>query len=190
MLIPAFIPPLHEKKLDLSVIDKIQAVKSKYRFVCCSNAYSFTWDKNGEEIYGILQLIRVFTRLPQFFLIISDPSGAYNHYLNEKKILIPENVFVISFEHDFYEILKSSDLFIRNTTTDGDSLSVKEALFLGKNVIASDVVDRPKGCNLYSRGEDDQLFYAITNYKPAEVHVHTSLSGYPDLINLYKNNLI
>jgi hypothetical protein len=42
---------------------------------------------------------------------------------------------------------------LRITTTDGDALSVKEALFLNKQVIATDVVDRPVGTQLVPLNE-------------------------------------
>jgi hypothetical protein len=43
------------------------------------------------------------------------------------------------------------EIFIRNTTTDGDSISIHEALYLGKQVWATDCVMRPDGVNVYSK---------------------------------------
>ena len=54
-------------------------------------------------------------------------------------------------EHSYFEVIKLCDGTIRHTSTDGDSLSVRESLFLGKCTLASDVVSRPVGCLLYSR---------------------------------------
>ena len=57
----------------------------------------------------------------------------------------------------FFEILKLSDCLIRNTTTDGDSISIKEAIYLNKKVIATNCVDRPEGIKLIDVNNYDQI---------------------------------
>src|SRR5439155_104160 len=42
-------------------------------------------------------------------------------------------------------VLRRSDVFLRPTRADGDSICVREALALGSRVVASDVVARPAG---------------------------------------------
>ena len=54
-------------------------------------------------------------------------------------------------------MLKISDVFIRNTSTDGDSLSLREAINLNINCYATDVVDRPVGTIIYSSLNDLNL---------------------------------
>ena len=46
-------------------------------------------------------------------------------------------------------------LFIRATTTDGDSVSLREALYFGAPILASDVVPRPDGVMLFNLEKDD-----------------------------------
>jgi glycosyltransferase involved in cell wall biosynthesis len=75
---------------------------------------------------------------------------------------MPSNVFFLNYSHDFVDVIKTCDAFIRATTTDGDSLSVQEAMYLGKDVIASDVIDRPKGCILFKT--EDELEKIISNF--------------------------
>ena len=62
-----------------------------------------------------------------------------------------------------------SDCLIRATTTDGDSLSVKEALYYKKKVIASNCVDRVPNVILYDNLDFNQLQEKIlsieTDYK-------------------------
>ena len=50
---------------------------------------------------------------------------------------------------------------IRGTFSDGDSLSVREALMLRKKVIATDCVDRPAGVTLFKYNDADTLFKAL-----------------------------
>ena len=48
-----------------------------------------------------------------------------------------------------------SDLFVRPTLSDGDSVSVREALCLGTPTLASDAVARPDGVHLFVSGSGD-----------------------------------
>jgi glycosyltransferase involved in cell wall biosynthesis len=50
-------------------------------------------------------------------------------------------------------VLCACDVFVRPTRADGDALSVREALALGRAVVASDVGYRPPGCLLF-RADD------------------------------------
>jgi hypothetical protein len=56
-----------------------------------------------------------------------------------------------------------SDVFLRSTTTDIEGISVKEALMLNTSVIATDVVERPKGVDLYTYGDIEILSELILN---------------------------
>jgi len=58
----------------------------------------------------------------------------------------------------FVKLIEASDIMIRPTQTDGDALSVREALFLGKAVLASDVVSRPEGTSLYQKNNAEDLY--------------------------------
>jgi glycosyltransferase involved in cell wall biosynthesis len=49
------------------------------------------------------------------------------------------------------------DLFVRPTRADGDALSVREAVALGRPVVASAVGLRPSGCRLVSPGDPEAL---------------------------------
>lgn len=53
------------------------------------------------------------------------------------------------------------DCFIRYTSTDGDSISIYEALEHGVPVLATDVVSRPQGVHLIRRGDIDALKHEI-----------------------------
>jgi glycosyltransferase involved in cell wall biosynthesis len=54
-------------------------------------------------------------------------------------------------------MISASDVFVRPTFTDGDSISVREALSLGIPVIASDCVERPDGVVLFKTGNAGDL---------------------------------
>ena len=46
-------------------------------------------------------------------------------------------------EGPFIPVLRLTDVLLKPTNTDGDAISVREALYLGVPVVASDVVERP-----------------------------------------------
>lgn len=57
------------------------------------------------------------------------------------------------------------DVFVRNTSTDGDSISVREALYLGLKALCTDVVDRPNGVILFKYNDEQSLKRALGNVK-------------------------
>jgi glycogen synthase len=62
---------------------------------------------------------------------------------------------------DTVRVMAGSDVFLRTTLYDGDSVSVREALQLGVPVIASDNGMRPAGVNLIPRSDPAALTQAI-----------------------------
>ncbi|QEC52117.1 hypothetical protein EDD80_11732 [Anseongella ginsenosidimutans] len=143
-LISSFIPPLAEKTLPFKIANQIEEIRSKYATIYAANASYLQYDKDGCEVYQIIPLVALFKEAEDKALIISDPSGMYAAYFVKNEIVVPPNVLLISGEHSFFEVLRMAHVFLRITTTDGDSLSVKEALYLNKIVIASSVVERPR----------------------------------------------
>ena len=54
-------------------------------------------------------------------------------------------------------VMAQSDLFLRATRADGDAICVREALCLGKPVVASRVGVRPEGVHLFTPGDSGEL---------------------------------
>jgi glycogen(starch) synthase len=54
-------------------------------------------------------------------------------------------------------VIARCDAFVRPTTADGDSISVREALTLGVPCVASDAAARPRGTYLFGAGSPDAL---------------------------------
>ena len=148
-LISAFIPPQHTDPLPKAVLEAISELSINYT-VFCTNASNLSFDNSGKEIYGISDLIRFFQLKPDYKLIISDPSGKYREFIKLNYPVMANVPYWICIEHDFYEVIKLSVGFIRNTTTDGDSLSIRESIYLNIPVFATNVVDRPPGTLVYN----------------------------------------
>jgi hypothetical protein len=183
-LISAFIPPINEENyLSLEIEESINKIIRKRKIVACTNAHNYVVDKSGNDLYGIDFLLRIFSNLPDFCLLISDPSAnlkkKYFNYVD------CDNILFISVQHQFVEIIKKSNLLIRATTTDGDSLSIKEAFYYNVDVIASDCVDRPQGCNLYITLNEESFLKTLFKSK-AEKHLKI-YNGAKQIIEIYRN---
>lgn len=150
ILLSAYIPPINVLPPDNYVFRDVLTLKAKYKYLFCTNASNLTFDKNGQEIYGILQLITNISCTGASALVISDPSGIYKNYAIHSLKEIPENVLFITGAHDFWNVLKLSNAFIRNTTTDGDSISIHEAISCQVLVFATACVSRPPECILFT----------------------------------------
>ncbi len=181
----SFFPPIHQEELSKTVLSIVESFKQGKANLFCTNAFDLAHDAAGAEIYQIHNLVSIFKQLPEAYgLIVSDPSGN-----NKKHILdqmqLPKNVLFIDEPHPFIPILKVVDCFIRATTTDGDSLSIKEALYVGTNVLASNCVDRDPSCTLYTSGNMTALKQAILDFKTRPVHAPPN--AFKDLLKLYSN---
>lgn len=182
-MITSFIPPIKEPDLSVDITNKIKNLKNSTKSIFCSNAYKLAYDFNGKEIYGIIELIDFFNNNIDFGFILSDPSGDYSNYFNSNNIKLNKNILIINESHSFFKVLESSDCFIRNTSTDGDSISVREALFLNKKTFATNCVQRPKGVHILT----DLSLLIKNNFNNIN---HVQYNGAKDLLKLYKSILV
>lgn len=159
VLLSAFIPPIDDECIQESIKKQVELIKSQCEIVVVTNASVMSFADDGKEIYGIDFLIKYFEDKPQYALVVSDPSGQYTSKYSS--ILLP-NVLFISDTHSFYALMKNADIMIRATSTDGDSLSVKEALHLGIKVLATDCVSRPNGVILFKYCDSKSLDFALS----------------------------
>jgi glycosyltransferase involved in cell wall biosynthesis len=121
----------------------------------------------GQDLYGLDRCIELAESLRNqhlaFFIIFNVTSihvGKERYEWAEQRIeaLDLEDCLLLMNESiSFVKLMEVADIMLRPTLTDGDSLSVREALFLGKTVIASDVVTRPEGVVLYRNGSTEDL---------------------------------
>ncbi len=109
------------------------------------------------DLYGFGFISNLLSRLNEMSwnVIFLDPYACWR-----ADELFPKNcpnAFLQSANVDFTQLLKRVDVYLRPTATDGDSVAVLEALSLGIPVIASDVVPRPRGAQLYRFRDEDEF---------------------------------
>jgi hypothetical protein len=178
----AFIAPIEELStpLETNTIEQIRRLKKNFEKVFCTNASSLVYDEKNREIYMGSEIVEYFKSKKDIALVFSSPDDTYFKFLKEKFSQFPDNIFFITKKHDFINVIKESDALIRATTMDGDSLSVKEALYFKKVVFATDVVDRPKGVICFSTFSDFD-----EKYKYESSNLHTVKDSYSDIANVY-----
>ena len=88
-------------------------------------------------------------------------------------------------------IMRHCQLFVRPTTTDGDSNSIREALNYGLPVIASDCVERPPGVITYPSGNIDALSKTVNTVLDNLDFYRNEISKFPQndnaipIVNLF-----
>lgn len=165
----AFIPPLKAERAALP--GEVNAFIESHRdsLLICANAYRLTRHE-GKDLYGLNQCLAVARKAKAagdkiaILFVVGTVMAADDLYYSAQKTIKDEgldgfiNIYPESL--DFITLISRSDIVLRPTVTDGDALTIREALFLGKPVIASDVVARPAGTVIY-KSEDTEDLYAI-----------------------------
>jgi glycogen(starch) synthase len=90
---------------------------------------------------------------------------------------------------DFIRMLAKSELFVRPTYADGDSLALREALDAGCKVVASDCVARPAYVNTYRTGDvghlRERIVAVLKDEMPQTFHAAAGDHAYQALLDLY-----
>lgn len=165
-VVPAYINPVINKedylKIDKEVWDFIENSKNKNEKIITGNGNIRFF--NDEDLYGLDLLIELIYLLRKnnykvslVFALLGYESQTkeereYFEGLLEKiqEYQIEENIFIYKVKNtEYYPILDKTDIFIRPTNTDGDAVSLREAIYFRKPNIASDIVKRPKGTIIF-----------------------------------------
>lgn len=175
VLLPAFLPPIIEEEPQIPAeIERwvYDARQQEGSYVMCSNAWKLV-TYNEQDLYGIDLCIEAMHHLndSKFFLVFvvaSNPSeqeriASYKKTIKtyglEKQILLWEQ------PTSFVRLLQKCDLVLRTTNTDGDAISIREALYYGIPVLASDIVRRPKGVCLFKNRDAIDLAERIKDMR-------------------------
>ncbi|AUP79388.1 hypothetical protein C1H87_11985 [Flavivirga eckloniae] len=171
-VVHAFLPPILEEEPDLpqEVISLIE--NNKQKKIICSNAFKLVLH-NNEDLYGLDLMIDVARLIKEenkdykiIFVIASKNEklnliGAYSEIIKNENL---ENyITLITYSISFVKLMTESDLVVRATNTDGDALTVREALYLNRKIIASDICKRPEATILFKNRDSKDLYRKIKN---------------------------
>ncbi len=164
----AFVPPVMEEEPALPghITEWIDRKKKLGDLIISANAYQLKYF-NSQDLYGLDMCIEAADRLVNkgyhvsFIYIVSSLEknrDLYEKYLEQiTNSHFRDNFLLLNEETSFVRLITCSDIIIRPTNTDGDALTVREAIHLGKPVIASDVIPRPAETILFKNRNDDDL---------------------------------
>ncbi|VVB60148.1 Uncharacterised protein [uncultured archaeon] len=164
-VLPGFLPPpILKKDLEDIPIEIWNFIKNHHPIIS-ANAYKIVF-YNNQDLYGIDMCIDLCKNLKkkysQIGFIFCLPTIGDKKYFAKMKTKITQNdidnnfIFVTE-PYQFYPILMESDLFIRPTNTDGDSISIRESIFYKIPSVVSDVIPRPKGPNVFRNRDLNDL---------------------------------
>jgi glycosyltransferase involved in cell wall biosynthesis len=194
-IVPAFIPP---SRSEFSVSDDIARWiadrKAEGRFVFASNAYRLERFE-GEDLYGLDLIIDAFLnpevakRCACVFVVGApdfDPE-MFERYQELVRARSIEHVMLLHPRSEsFCGIAALADGTIRATLSDGDALSIRESLYLGKVTIASDAASRPKGTWLFkSRNSQDLVAKIVASISRGEPSTQATTVSIDDYRSLY-----
>jgi glycosyltransferase involved in cell wall biosynthesis len=197
--IPGFIPPIIKNHEIKEISQRVWSFIDKHDPIISANASRISF-YNNRDLYGIDMCIDLCSKIksnyPNIGFVIFLPEiGDLTYYKKIRKMIddkgIRDNVLIYAKPCQFYPILLKSDIFVRPTNTDGDAVSVREALFFKVPTIASDVVPRPNGTILFStRDIDDfnsKVLKALANYEMIKKKVEqlNFESSHEKIIDIY-----
>jgi glycosyltransferase involved in cell wall biosynthesis len=161
-LIPAFLPSTDETPLPLELSEQL----SKFEMILSTNCFQMTFIDN-KDLYGFDLCVSAFSSLvnkglvENTALVLVDPSDTSKEYVDELlKTFSPQNgceIIYVGYSINFNILAEASDIVFRATRSDGDSLTVREALWIGTPIIASDVTLRPEGTICFKHEDSEDL---------------------------------
>jgi glycosyltransferase involved in cell wall biosynthesis len=186
----AFLPPVmtDEPDLPLEIIELINRATLQNKLIVCANASRLD-TFNNEDLYGLDLCLKAALKLKrghipiQFIFVVTDKNKNERYlaaldFIKEHQL---ENIFcLLNTELSFVKLIQLSDVVLRPTNTDGDSLTVREALFLNKIVVASDVVERPEGTVLFKTRDVESLVEKLIFYSRIEEKNHYAANNYSE----------
>ncbi len=164
----AFLPPVMETEPEIpATIDEwIKRAKAVGKVLMCANAWQLEIYEN-EDLYGLDMCIDAMNKLKKdglaagFIFNVASTDKLKDLYLKYQERInelgLTEDFLLINEKLSFVKLIEKTDIVLRPTNTDGDALTVREALFLGKPVVASDVVERPAGTIFFKTRDVDDM---------------------------------
>ena len=194
-IIPAYITKISTKKKTKSITKKLLDFTKNFNKIIVF--YASKYFKDADDIYGVtdvLKMLQIITKRNNDVGLVFCLSD-----LNSDLIEIKENASnlglskKIFWQHgpikNMYDLWELTDVYVRPTIKDGDSLSIREALEMNVGVVASDVAIRPKKVLVF-KNRDIKDFSSKVNFalsKRKNEKNDKSENFYKKILSIYKN---
>ena len=198
--VPAYIPPLIKDEEITEISQKIWDFIDSHNPIISASASAIVFYK-GQDLYGIDMCIDLCTNLrqncPKIGFVVCLPDIGDYEYFNKmkqkiKKKRLEDNFLFQTKPCQMYPIIMKSDVFVRPTNTDGDSVSVREALHFSVPTVVSDAVPRPAGTILFKNRDiadfTSKVTYVLDNYEShkKKVEITKNENNFEKIIKVYK----
>jgi glycosyltransferase involved in cell wall biosynthesis len=164
----------------------------------------FGYFVNGVHLYSFDMVVSMAKYLKENFPqsgLYTVVSGTYDEEHRETILRAREE---LGYEKDWLiveepfhaaALYAKTDVFVRPTTTDGDSVSIRECLYLGVPVIASDAVDRPPECVVFPSRDTDAMLQRVgevlndlDGYR-SRLQTNTIVDSSGEILDVYRESL-
>ena len=199
-VITPFLPPVVSNEAQNEIPGEIWRFIDSHKPVISANAFKIRF-YNGIDLYGLDMCIELCVKLkstyPEVGFVFCLPDIGDEGYFTRMRQEIRDKgiednfLFVTQPLDEVYPIWQKSDVFVRPTNTDGDSVSLREALYLKTPSVASDVISRPEGTVLFKNRNIDSFTesveYVLRNYKQLKADMESLevKSGFSQILEVY-----
>lgn len=201
-MMPAFLPPIEseEEPLPESVNAWIKKAREDASSIMMCSSASDIIDFNGVDLYGndmCIDSVRVLNERKtgkNFYLVLiihntdrnPDKLKCYQEKIARES---SNNIILITSPVSFVQIMKASDIVLRPTNTDGDSITIREALYYSKTTVASDCAKRPAGTCVFKTRDLEDFCNKIQNaLEIGPIQGKQSIDYKAFYTNCYENN--
>lgn len=156
--------------------------------------------KPFRDLYGFEDTVDMYLSLKQrnfrvrLLAIVNGTLGTEEQaFLKEieNKVGNDDDVMLVTNERfELMPLFHYTKICLRPTKTDGDALTIREALAMKCPVIASDVSVRPEGTILYKSGEMNDFIKKVINELIAPTTVHNNATDYYEDIRREYEHLV
>lgn len=168
-IIPAYIPQENSNSAPLS--ESMQQYVAGHSKIITFYAHSFMVH-NRTDVYGFEAAMKLFSVLLNEYdenlgmvLCISDisePEKISRLHQRANELGVDNKIYWQEGPIDNMKTLwEHTDVYVRPTSTDGDSVAVREVLESGGMVVASDVCERPTEAAVYRYGDEKDLIVKV-----------------------------
>lgn len=200
--ISPYLPPIVTQENYDSMNQTVHPFILNHSPIISANAFRLS-KYGGVQLYGMDMCVELCGSLKQKYpdigiilciSVLDEPEEFEKLQSRIKELGIQNNILILTDGESFPPILSLSDVFVRPTNTDGDAVSIREAMSLGVPAIASDVVGRPDGCITFKcRNQEDFEQTVVSTLENRDAIISKLKSqnideNYP-LIDIYKDIL-
>lgn len=197
-VIPAYIPLKYDSSESLST--QLNQYIESHDKVMVFYGHSFM-THGGKDIYGFGRTVKMYASLSReernscglVFCIADDSETESISKIRElaRSLDIDDEIFwQIGAIEEMSALWQKADVYVRPSSTDGDSVAVREALDMGVQVVASDVCPRPEKTIVYNFGDNDALVAAVRSaISQGKMPLNTDETYFNRMLELYRKVL-